>query len=87
MILLSKLIKKTPLVSYFGRNCGIILGTHWVVLWVLRRHLFFITNDILEYLAYFILVVIVSVPLIKICLKYFPRFVGEKDLFKLESKL
>lgn len=87
MILLSKLINKMPLVSYFGRNCGIILGTHWVVLWVLRRHLYFITNDVLEYIAYFILVVIVSVPLIKICLRYFPRFIGEKDLFKLENKL
>ena len=87
MILISKLINKMPLVSYFGRNCGIILGTHWVILWVLRRHLYFITNDVLEYIAYFILVVIVSVPLIKICLRYFPRFIGEKDLFKLENKL
>jgi fucose 4-O-acetylase-like acetyltransferase len=83
MILLSKLIGKLPIISYIGRYSGIILGTHWVVLWILRRYLYFITDEMLMYITYFSLVVIISVPLIKFFLRFFPRLVGEKDLIRV----
>lgn len=84
VLLLSKLIKKIYLISFIGRYSVIVLGTHNLILLILRNLFSFIANDWLQSALLFVLTVIISVPVIKFLLKYFPKFVSQKDLIKVD---
>jgi fucose 4-O-acetylase-like acetyltransferase len=84
VLLLSKLITKVALVSYLGRYSIIVLGTHWIIITILNRFLFFITNVWLLTGVIFILVAFISIPVIKFFLKYFPKFVSQEDLIRVD---
>lgn len=85
VLLLSKLLKRIPVISYLGLNSGIVLGVHWFLIWVLVKCFSFDFNRTwLQVAMLFVLVVIPLFPVIKIMLKFFPRFVGRKDLIRVD---
>lgn len=84
VLLLSKLVKKVPMISLIGRYSIIVLSTHWIVLWALKKYLYFITNVWLQFTVFLVLIVLISIPLIKFFLKYFPKFVAQKNLIKVD---
>lgn len=86
VLLLSKLIKEMPVISFLGKNSGIVLGIHWLLMWILGKALSFIiniTNTRIQAAVLFALVVISLFPTIKFLLKFFPRLVGQEDLIKV----
>lgn len=85
VMLLSKLITKIPVISYLGRYSIIVLGTHWVLLYISGYFLSFISNGWLLSGALFILVVFIEIPVVKFLLRYFPKFVSQEDLIKVDN--
>lgn len=87
VLLLSKLVKEVSVISYLGRNSGIVLGTHWLIMWTLRAGVSLISDNnntwLLTFILYF-LVVVCLFPVIKFLLKFFPKLVGQKDLIKVD---
>jgi len=84
VILISKVIKKLPIISFIGRYSIIALGTHWIIIGILKKTLFFITNSWALSITTFILVILISIPVIKLLKKYFPKFVSQQDLIKVD---
>ncbi|WP_353332461.1 acyltransferase family protein [Bacteroides sedimenti] len=87
VLLLSKLIKKLPIVSVLGQYSGIVLGTHFTLILLLKKYLFFVNNDWLLTGIIFLIISVVSVPVCRFFLRYFPKFIGQKDLINTESQL
>ena len=89
ILLLSKSLKLTSwlkdvsAISFYGRYCLIVLGLNWVVIYYLRKGLSFISNDWLLSMITFVLVLLLSIPIIKFLNRFFPQFVGEKDFIKI----
>ncbi|WP_321518070.1 acyltransferase family protein [uncultured Bacteroides sp.] len=84
VLLLSKCVNKVPVVSYLGRYSVIVLCTHWALLWVLRQYLIFITNAWILSAVLFLLVIFLSIPVSKFFLRFFPKFVSQVDLIKVD---
>lgn len=85
VLLFSKLIIKLPVISFLGRYSIIVLGTHWVLLYVLGYFITFITNSWLLSAVLFVIVVFAEIPVIKILLRFFPKFVCQEDLITIDS--
>ncbi|WP_321518090.1 acyltransferase family protein [uncultured Bacteroides sp.] len=86
VLLLSKLAVRIPVVSFLGRYSVIILGIHCIIIIVLKDHLTFITNPWLLSATIFALVVLISIPAVKLLIRYLPWFVCQKDLIKVAPK-
>lgn len=83
VLLLCKQIKRVPLVSYFGRYSIIILVTHNLVYSFVKvglAKLGLVINGI-EWVQFFI-VILASLVIIPLFIKYIPKLVAQEDLIK-----
>ncbi len=88
VLLLSKRIKRLPLVSYWGRYSIIILCTHILVIkptWLILRHvgLAEIVTAGWGCLVTLTIVMFSYLAIIPLCVKYIPWFTAQKDLIKV----
>lgn len=87
VLFISKLIKKLPLISYFGRFSIIILVTHMpliqrVMPLVFRLHLPYWW---MESILGTIIVLLASLVIIPLCLRFFPYVTAQKDLIPIKT--
>ncbi len=68
---LSKFINSLVL-SYFGKNSLIVMGTHQIFLYIIGP-----LNGVIQVITVFILIVLAEIPIIYILNKWFPNFVGK----------
>lgn len=88
VILLAKIIKRLPWVSYVGRYSVILLMFHWLVFTlVIRvlRSLHVSEGYPLAWTTFFITCIILTL-LIPLCKKYLPYVTAQKDLIKVGSQ-
>lgn len=79
-ILLCQRIKHIPGISYLGRYSIIILGTHRILIFIFSLYLH-------SKLAIWGITVLSMFIIIPICLKFFPYFTAQKDIFRLKSQM
>ncbi|WP_321437567.1 acyltransferase family protein [uncultured Bacteroides sp.] len=86
VLLLSKLLLKVPVVSFLGRYSVIVLCTHMIAISILNRFFsfFIIANGWLSSLLILFFVALISIPVAKFFLRFFPKFVCQKDLIKVD---
>lgn len=86
VLLFSKLFGHLPIVSYIGRYSIVVLLTHLLFLFVIRNLLYqarIPQNDRIDInIAVFVVIILLSLPTIKLCVKYLPYFFAQKDLWK-----
>lgn len=85
ILMISKYIKRLPIISYIGRYSIVVLLTHQPLLFLIRNILyqFRITADtIIDNLAIYAFIILISVPIIKFCIRYLPYLFAQKDLLK-----
>lgn len=84
MIILAKRIKKLPIISYIGRYSIIVLCTHLLVIRVLFHIWPFLPPVPLgaKLFIELIVVLLISIPIIKFCIRYLPYFFAQKDVIK-----
>ncbi len=80
LLLLCKMIKQLPLISYVGRYSIIILCTHFLVLIAIDR-----LSDYFDISITFISIMAVSTAMIPICRKLIPWFTAQKDLIPIRQ--
>ncbi len=80
VLLISKYIKKIPLVSYVGRYSIMILVTHWAFLKVFKQYVGIVhSNENLNCLIIFLVTMAFCTGLIPVMKKYIPQFTAQKD--------
>lgn len=85
ILLISKYFQHIPIISYIGRYSIVVLITHQPLLFIIRNIIYqlrinFVT--ITDNLIVYALIILLSLPTIKICIKYLPYFFAQKDLIK-----
>lgn len=78
-ILLCQRIKHIPGISYLGRYSIIVLGTHYILICLFHSHL-------QSKLLLFGITTLSMFIIIPICLKFFPYFTAQKDIFRLKQQ-
>lgn len=81
---ISKRIKTLPVISYIGRYSIVILITHLIYLFALRNilyHLHVNQEPVFVNALVFIVVIILSLPTIRLGIKYCPHWFAQKDIF------
>ena len=86
VLFISKMLKKVFLISFLGRYSIIVLCTHGLIIRVLNECLYFITNKWFFSIVSLSLIAFISIPVIEFFLRYFPKFVCQKDLIKVSAK-
>lgn len=85
VLMVAKFFTRLPVLSYIGRYSIIVLLTHLIYLFILRNILYHFgvdqSSDIVN-CGVFIIIVILSLPTIKFCVKYLPYCFAQKDLWK-----
>lgn len=82
VLLLSRLLGRIPLITYFGRYSIMILVSHLIVIQVTHKVFNGIIPDGLPInLLSFLVTVLLSLLLIPLMKRYIPWFVAQKDLF------
>ncbi len=79
LLLLCKIIKQIPILTYIGRYSIIVLCTHFLFAIFVSRLLLISSNLVL-----LIAVLALSIASIPLCKKIIPWFVAQKDLIKVE---
>lgn len=85
VLLLAKYLKHVLVISYIGRYSIIVLLTHQPFLFVIRNILYKLNisqEGVICNLSIFMVIIFVSVPTIRFCIKYLPYFFAQKDLWK-----
>ena len=85
VLLLAKYLKHVPVISYIGRYSIIVLLTHQPFLFVIRNILYKLNisqEGVICNLSIFIVIIFISIPTIRFCIKYLPYFFAQKDLWK-----
>ncbi len=85
ILLISKYFRHIPIISYIGRYSIVVLITHQPLLFLLRNVLYQLritVDTITGNLIVYILIILLSLPTIKISIKYLPYFFAQKDLIK-----
>jgi len=87
ILLLSKTIKKIPLVSYFGRYSIMILVTHgwiqWAVIKILREfHIHWSKNASLAFV--FVVTMLLYLGIVPFMKRFMPHVTAQKDVIKRE---
>lgn len=86
VLLFSKFFGHLPIVSYIGRYSIVVLLTHLLFLFVIRNLLYqarIPQEDRVDInIAVFVVVILLSLPTIKFCVKYLPYCFAQKDLWK-----
>lgn len=85
VLMAAKYFKRLPVLSYTGRYSIVVLLTHLLYLFILRNVLYQLKIDqssCLVNLAIFIIIVALSLPTIKFCIRFLPYCFAQKDLWK-----
>lgn len=85
VLIISKFFSYLPVISYIGRYSIVVLLTHQLYLFILRNILyqFDIPQDSeLINAGIFIIIVLLSIPTIKFCVKCLPYCFAQKDILK-----
>lgn len=85
VFLISKCINKMPIISYIGRYSIVVLLTHLIYLFIIRNILYQLginQNSIILNFFVFAFIILISLPTIKIGIKYFPYWFAQKDILK-----
>ncbi len=86
VLLFSKFFGHLPIISYIGRYSIVVLLTHLLFLFIIRNVLYQARisqdNRIDINIAVFVVIILLSLPTIKFCVKYLPYFFAQKDLWK-----
>jgi fucose 4-O-acetylase-like acetyltransferase len=85
VLLLSKYFGHLPIISYIGRYSIVVLLTHLLFLFVIRNILYqaqIPQEDRIDInIAVYVVVILLSLPTIKFCVKYLPYCFAQKDLW------
>lgn len=84
VLMLAKYFRYLPIVSYIGRYSIVVLLTHLLFLFAIRNILYQLSipqQGVLLNLLVFILIILLSVPTIRFCIKYLPYWFAQKDLW------
>lgn len=84
ILVISKYFGRLPIISYVGRYSIVVLLTHLLFLFAIRNILYQLgipQQGILLNLFVFILIILLSVPTIRFCIKYLPYWFAQKDLW------
>lgn len=86
VLFFSKFFTRIPLVSYIGRYSIVVLLTHLLYLFVIRNLLYQAKipqeNRIDVNIIVFMVIIFLSLPTIKYCVKYLPYCFAQKDIWK-----
>ena len=85
VLIISKYFSYLPVVSYIGRYSIVVLLTHLLYLFVIRNVLYLLNvNQESGFVNFgvFVIIVILSLPTIKFCVKYLPYCFAQKDILK-----
>jgi fucose 4-O-acetylase-like acetyltransferase len=85
VLMISKCLGYLPILSYIGRYSIVVLLTHLPLLFVIRNILYqldFKQDSIMINMAVFVLIILLELPIIKLCIKYLPYCFAQKELFK-----
>ena len=84
MLILAKRITKALIISYVGRYSIVVLCTHLLVIRIIF-HIWPMLPSIplwAKLVSELIVVLLISVPIIKFCIRYLPYFFAQKDVIK-----
>ena len=84
ILMIAKYYGHLPIISYIGRYSIVVLLTHLLFLFIIRNILYQLSisqNGIMLNLFVFILIILLSVPSIRFCIKYLPYWFAQKDLW------
>ena len=85
VLMFSKRITHVPVISYLGRYSIVVLLTHLIYLFVLRNVLYQLHVPMESgwiNFAVFLLIVLLSLPTVRLGIKYLPYCFAQKDLWK-----
>ncbi len=85
VLMVAKYFTRLPVFSYIGRYSIVVLLTHMIYLFVFRNILYHWGIDQSSYFLnslVFIIIVILSLPTIKFCVRFLPYCFAQKDLWK-----
>ena len=84
ILMIAKYYGRLPIISYIGRYSIVVLLTHLLFLFAIRNILYQLSipqQGVLLNLFVFILIILLSVPTIRFCIKYLPYWFAQKDLW------
>ena len=85
VLMIAKYFNHLPIFSYIGRYSIVVLLTHLLFLFAFRNILFQLAipqKGMLLNLLVFVLIILLSVPTIRFCIKYLPYWFAQKDIWK-----
>ena len=85
ILFIAKYLQHVPIISYIGRYSIIVLLTHQPLLFILRNIFYKLgisQEGITCNLVVFLLIILLSLPIIRFCIKYLPYFYAQKDIWK-----
>ncbi len=84
LFVLSKVIAKLPIVSFFGRYSIIVLGVHWNIMHLLN----FIFVGFGDYRKYIVFVSLMTITffIIKLMVKFTPQYVAQTPCISIQGK-
>ncbi len=86
ILMIAKKFRCLPIISYIGRYSVIVLLTHLPLLFVIRNLLYKIgiqqSDQLFLNIFIFIFIVLLSLPIVKVCIRFLPYFFAQKDLWK-----
>ena len=84
ILMIAKFFGRLPIISFIGRYSIVVLLTHLLFLFAIRNILHQLgipQQGIMLNLFIFILIILLSVPTIRFCIKYLPYWFAQKDLW------
>lgn len=85
VLLISKYLQKLPLLSYIGRYSIVVLLTHQPLLYILRNIFYQLglsQDGHFANFVIFVMVLLLSVPIIHFCVRFLPYCFAQKDIWK-----
>lgn len=85
ILFIAKYLQHLPIISYIGRYSIVVLLTHQPLLFILRNTFFQLgisQESVMINLLIFSLIILLSIPIIRVCVQYLPYFYAQKDLWK-----
>ena len=85
ILFIAKYLQHLPIISYIGRYSIIVLLTHQPLLFIIRNIFYQLgisQEGIVNNLVVFLLIIMLSLPVIKFCVNYLPYFYAQKDIWK-----
>lgn len=89
ILMISKQLKRLPIISYIGRYSIVVLLTHVIIIQILRKALYHFPINMayidLIMFGLFFLVILLEIPIIHFGVKYLPYIFAQKDLIRYKS--